>query len=145
MNSTPSDRTGPRTPEPLDSLSVDRARRIRLIATDVDGTLTKDGDLDPRVVEAIAELPELGVELWPISGRPAGEVLGLTRYLPGVKRGIAENGLLEIVPDRAPRWIGEPTDVERLRGVGRWLNDEHGAGLPGQGGFAHLTDVCPSP
>jgi hydroxymethylpyrimidine pyrophosphatase-like HAD family hydrolase len=127
----------------LATLSAERARKIRLIATDVDGTLTRDGALDPRVAASIAELVDHGLELWPISGRPAGELLGLTRYLPGVKRGIAENGLLEIVPDAAPRWIGEPTDVENLRAVGRWLNAEHGAGLELAGdAFCRLGDVA---
>ena len=95
------------------------------------------------MVDAIATLVDEGLELWPISGRPAGEVLGLTRYLPGVRRGIAENGLLEIVPDRAPRWITEPTDVQRLREVGHWLNAQHGAKLSLAGdAFCRMGDVA---
>lgn len=118
---------------PLSSLSAsvraDRLAPIRVVATDVDGTLTCGGSLDPEVVRVISALVAADVEVVPISGRPTGEVLGLCRYLPGVTRGIAENGLLEVVPDREPRWLAEPTSPSALRAVGDRLNAEHGAGL----------------
>ncbi|MCX4240079.1 HAD family hydrolase [Paraliomyxa miuraensis] len=111
---------------PLSSLDVPtRGRRlgpIRVVATDVDGTLTRHGALDPEVVRVIAALTAAGVEVVPISGRPAGEVLGLCRYLPGVTRAIAENGLLEVIPDRPPRWLAEPTDQAQLRAAGERLD-----------------------
>lgn len=118
---------------PLASLDA-RARAaalgpIRVVATDVDGTLTHDGALDPEVVRVIAALAAAGFEVLPVSGRPTGEVLGLCRYLPGVTRGIAENGLLEVIPDRVPRWLDEPTDQAALRAAGARLDAEHGAGL----------------
>ncbi len=106
-----------------------RLASIRIVATDVDGTLTRDGALDPEVVRVISALVEIGLLVIPISGRPTGEVLGLCRYLPGVQRAIAENGLLEVVPDQAPRWLAEPTDPDALRAAGQRLNDEHDAGL----------------
>lgn len=128
---------------PLADLDPSTASAIRLVATDVDGTLTRDGALDPAVVAVIAELTQAGIEVWPVSGRPAGEVLGLVRYLPGVARGIAENGLLEIVADRAPRWLGEPTDVARLRAIGEMLNAEHDAKLALAGdAFCRVGDVA---
>lgn len=103
--------------------------RVRTIATDVDGTLTHGRALDPEVVRVIAALARKGLRIVPVSGRPAGEVLGLCRYLPGVERAIAENGLLEIVPDQPPRWLGEPTDRAALLEAGRLLNQEHEARL----------------
>lgn len=102
---------------------------VRVVATDVDGTLTRHGALDPEVVRVIAALAAAGVEVLPISGRPTGEVLGLCRYLPGVTRGIAENGLLEVIPDRDPRWLAEPTDRAVLLAAGAALSAEHGAAL----------------
>ncbi|MFY0535013.1 hypothetical protein [Nannocystis pusilla] len=79
----------------------------------------------------------------PVSGRPAGEVTGLCRYLPGVTRGLAENGLLEVIPDRAPRWLGRPTDKPRLRQVGERLNAEHDARLRLTGDdFCRLGDIA---
>jgi len=102
---------------------------IEMIATDVDGTLTRGSALDPEVVGVVAALAEAGFSVVPISGRPTGEVLGLCRYLPGVSRAIAENGLLEVTPDHAPRWLDEPTDRAALQAVGDRLNEEYGAEL----------------
>lgn len=120
-----------------------QAVSVRMIATDVDGTLTRAGALCPRVVASIGELVAAGIEVVPVSGRPAGEVLGLARYLPGVQRAIAENGLLEVVPDRALRWIDGPTDTARLRAVGDHLNRVHGAGLrEAADAFCRVGDVA---
>jgi hydroxymethylpyrimidine pyrophosphatase-like HAD family hydrolase len=102
---------------------------IRVVATDVDGTLTRGRALDPAVVRVLGALAANGIEIVPVSGRPAGEVLGLCRYLCGVERAIAENGLLEVIPDQPPRWLGNPTDREQLPPTGRFLDAERGAGL----------------
>ncbi|PRQ06420.1 phosphoglycolate phosphatase [Enhygromyxa salina] len=116
---------------------------LRVIATDVDGTLTRAGKLGPDLLDALARLSSAGFRVIPISGRPAGEVMGLCRYLPGVSFGVAENGLLEIEPDHAPRWLGEVPDVERLRAVGHHLNAAHDAGLRVTGdAFCRLGDVA---
>lgn len=118
---------------PLSSLSPAQRRQalapIRLVATDVDGTLTKGTALDPEVVRVIGALVEAGIDVLPISGRPAGEVLGLSRYLPGVRRAIAENGLLEVAPDEPIRWLDDPPDPKALRAVGEQLNARFDAGL----------------
>ncbi|MCA9658087.1 MAG: HAD family phosphatase [Myxococcales bacterium] len=119
------------------------AREFALVATDVDGTLTRSGSLEPAVLGAIARLVDAGITVWPVSGRPTGEVMGLCRYLPGVSRGLAENGLLEVIPDRVPRWLGTPTDKARLKAVGDLLNAEHGAGLElTADDFCRLGDVA---
>lgn len=120
-----------------------RLRDIALVATDVDGTLTRAGKLAPAAILAITELVAAGVRVVPVSGRPAGELLGLCRYLPGVERGLAENGLLEIVPDEAPRWLDAPTDLPRLLAIGKRLNEEFAAGLRRTGdAFCRLGDVA---
>lgn len=103
------------TPKPLGALTDTELRSVCVLATDVDGTLTSDSVLTADVVGAIHDLSAVGIEVIPVSGRCYGELAGLVRYLPGVKRGIAENGLIEARPDQAPRWLGEAPDVERLR------------------------------
>lgn len=135
--------TSTATPRPLAELRRARVTSIRVVATDVDGTLTRAGELGSDVVEALAKLAHAGVRVIPISGRPSGEVLGLCRYLPGVGFGVAENGLLEIEPDQAPRWLAEVSDVARLRAVGEHLNRAHDAKLRVTGdAFCRLGDVA---
>lgn len=107
----------------------DALSQVRLVATDVDGTLTRSGSLDPAVVGTIADLCAAGVDVVPISGRPAGEVAGLCRYLPGVVRAVAENGLLAVEPDREPRWLRGRPDRDRLKAVGSRLDASLGLGL----------------
>jgi HAD superfamily hydrolase (TIGR01484 family) len=89
-------------------------RGIRLIASDIDGTMTKHAKLPPAILEAFERLAEAGVEVLPITGRPAGEALGLARYLPTVKHAIAENGATYIVPDAAIEFFQKAPDRARL-------------------------------
>jgi hydroxymethylpyrimidine pyrophosphatase-like HAD family hydrolase len=132
----------PREPAPLAELAPERLETITVVATDIDGTLTRDGELGPDLLAALVDLRAAGIQVIPISGRPAGEVLGLCRYLP-VEFGVAENGLFEIVPDSPPRWLTKPTDTSRLREVGEHLNRELDARLrPTADSFCRLGDVA---
>lgn len=134
----------PRIPAPISRLAeAENLEHICLVATDVDGTLTRAGKLDAAALDAIWRLMVAGVTVVPVSGRPAGEVQGLVRYVPGVVRGLAENGLVEIVPDHAPRWLGAPTDRARLHRVGERLNAECSARLRLTGDdYCRLGDVA---
>jgi len=136
--------TDSRVPAPISRLAAsEELGRIDLVATDVDGTLTRGGKLDPAVLAAIHRLTGAGVVVWPVSGRPAGEVQGLVRYVAGVTRGLAENGLLEIVPDVAPRWLGRATDKARLRAAGERMNREFAARLRVTGDdYCRLGDMA---
>ncbi len=64
---------------------------IRLVATDMDGTLTKGGEFTPALLEAFASLRACGIEVMIVTGRSAGWVSGVVHYLP-VAGAIAENG-----------------------------------------------------
>ena len=68
-----------------------QAQKIRLIATDVDGTLTQQGKFTPKLITAIETLTQAGIEVILITGRSAGWVQALNHYLP-VTGAIAENG-----------------------------------------------------
>lgn len=105
----------PAEPGPL----RERLAAVRILATDVDGTLTTAGELSAGVVEAIAALARAGVEVLPVSGRAAGEVLGLVRYLPGVTRGIAENGQVLVEPERPLTWLAPRPDRAAIEAVAR--------------------------
>lgn len=75
---------------PLKTLINDVAQ-IRLIASDVDGTLTSADKFTPRLLEAIAQLTQANLPLLLVTGRSAGWVDALRNYLP-VVGAIAENG-----------------------------------------------------
>ncbi len=107
-----------------------RAGAVRLVATDVDGTLTREGALAAEVLGAIARLSAAGIEVMPVSGRSSGEVLGLVRYLPGVRRGIAENGLVEVIPDAHVRVLEATAAGDRHEIRTTSMRIAEGLGLP---------------
>ena len=72
-------------------------RDIRLIATDVDGTLTRDDQFTPELLQAIDQINAKGLLLLLVTGRSAGWVSALNNYLP-VAGAIAENGGLFFHP-----------------------------------------------
>ena len=57
-------------------------RDIRLIATDVDGTLTRDDQFTPELLQAIDQINAKGLLLLLVTGRSAGWVSALNNYLP---------------------------------------------------------------
>ncbi|MEO0942332.1 MAG: HAD hydrolase family protein, partial [Cyanobacteria bacterium J06642_12] len=65
--------------------------RIQLVATDMDGTLTKAGKFSPALLSAFRQLKRRGIQVLVVTGRSAGWVSGLVNYLD-VAGAIAENG-----------------------------------------------------
>ncbi len=66
---------------------------IRLIASDMDGTLTTEGKFTAALLQALEDLTACGIKVLIVTGRSAGWVSGLVSYLP-VAGAIAENGSL---------------------------------------------------
>ncbi len=66
-------------------------KKIRLIATDMDGTLTTKGKFTPKLLQTFAQLNFAGIKVLIVTGRSAGWVSGLSYYL-AVEGAIAENG-----------------------------------------------------
>jgi HAD superfamily hydrolase (TIGR01484 family) len=64
---------------------------VRLVATDMDGTLTQKGKFTPALLQALTDLETAGIQVLIVTGRSAGWVSGLVSYLP-VVGAIAENG-----------------------------------------------------
>ncbi|HEY9630068.1 MAG TPA: HAD family hydrolase [Coleofasciculaceae cyanobacterium] len=75
----------------MQPLKLQAFRSIRLVATDMDGTLTQQGKFTPALLQAIADLGQAGIQVLIITGRSAGWVNGIASYLP-VVGAIAENG-----------------------------------------------------
>jgi len=82
---------------PLSELIATNAYNIRLVATDMDGTLTQNGKFTVDLLQAFANLATAGIEVLIVTGRSAGWVSGLTNYLP-IAGAIAENGGLFYQP-----------------------------------------------
>ena len=115
---------------------------IQLLVTDVDGSLTLDHEIPAAVVQAIADLTANGVEVLPATGRPAAEVHALARYLPGVRRGIAENGAVLVVPEEGFELLWPQPDRQRLVRLGRELAGGDSPLVLTGDHFGRLVDVA---
>jgi HAD superfamily hydrolase (TIGR01484 family) len=75
--------------DPVSNLK--QLKNIRLIATDMDGTLTKKGQFSAELLQTLEKLAEVNIAVLIITGRSAGWVEAVRNYLP-VVGAIAENG-----------------------------------------------------
>jgi HAD superfamily hydrolase (TIGR01484 family) len=72
-------------------LTPDVLRSVRLIASDMDGTLTQQGKFTPALLRSLGSLAQAGIQVLIITGRSAGWMNGIASYLP-ISGAIAENG-----------------------------------------------------
>ena len=72
-------------------LSSEALSNIRLVATDMDGTVTQKSKFTSDVISALESLSNNSIDLIIVTGRSAGWVNGINYYLP-IKGAIAENG-----------------------------------------------------
>jgi HAD superfamily hydrolase (TIGR01484 family) len=89
---------------PLAELPAERLRAVRGLLTDIDDTLTRDGDIEPEARAALHALAEEGIPVIAITGRPAGwsEPFALAWPVAAI---VAENGgvMLRRAPDDSLR------------------------------------------
>lgn len=91
------------------------AQSVRLVATDMDGTLTTAGKFTPALLQTFEQLAATGIQVLIVTGRSAGWVSGLAHYLP-VWGAIAENGsLLYAEGQDAARLLVSITDLVQHR------------------------------
>lgn len=81
----------------LSEVSSTCLSNIRLIATDMDGTLTKRGKFTPALLQALEDLATANIKVLIVTGRSAGWVSGLSSLMP-VAGAMAENGGLYFPP-----------------------------------------------
>ena len=82
-------------------------QNIKLIASDMDGTLTKAERFDSGLFETLRRLKNAGIDVLVTTGRSAGWVQAIATYLP-VVGAIAENGgLLYWHDDIQPRFLSD--------------------------------------
>jgi hydroxymethylpyrimidine pyrophosphatase-like HAD family hydrolase len=96
-------------------MTVDRWQQIRLVATDMDGTLTQAGKFTPELLQSLVDLQTAGIAVVIVTGRSAGWVQGIASYLP-IVGAIAENGgLFYWGDDPTPHWLVSIPDLGEHR------------------------------
>ena len=103
-------------------------QQLRLVATDMDGTLTQHGKFTARLLQALEGLSAVEIPVLIVTGRSAGWVSGLVSYLP-VAGAIAENGgLFYLSPSDEPIALTELPDLighrQQLASVYQHLKSE---------------------
>lgn len=78
----------------MKSLSEFRTRDVRVLLTDIDGTLTSHGRMPPQSYNGLAQLSAAGLAVVPVTGRPAGWCELIARLWP-VHGVVGENGALD--------------------------------------------------
>ena len=86
----------------LSEMPLADAQRIRLVLTDIDDTLTHDGQLPSEAYRALEALSQAGFIVAPITGRPAGWCDMIARFWP-VAGVVGENGALYFSYDKNAR------------------------------------------
>ena len=81
----------PSNPRQLSQASSTCLSNIRLIATDMDGTLTREGKFSASLLQALEDLTAANIQVLIVTGRSAGWVSGLSSLLP-VAGAMGENG-----------------------------------------------------
>jgi hydroxymethylpyrimidine pyrophosphatase-like HAD family hydrolase len=96
--------------QPFSAFPGSRLARIRVLAADVDDTITTGGKIPSETIACLEALGRAGVVVALVTGRPAGWAQALAGYLPGVRVAVAENGLVAFGDD------GQRTDLGPQRG-----------------------------
>ncbi|MEM9012829.1 MAG: HAD-IIB family hydrolase [Pseudomonadota bacterium] len=81
--------------------ATDRAA-VKVLLSDIDDTMTRDGRLPAATLAAMERLAEAGVRIVPVTGRPAGWCDHIARMWP-VDAVVGENGAFWFAYDRGAR------------------------------------------
>lgn len=80
--------------------------RVRLIATDLDGTLLRDDkSVSARTVAALAAAEDAGIEVFFVTGRPARWMHVVSEHVPGHGLAICANGAAVVDLREGPRIV----------------------------------------
>ncbi|MEA5478133.1 HAD family hydrolase [Pseudanabaena galeata UHCC 0370] len=99
---------------PLSPLNNTDLSDIRLIASDVDGTLTQNGKFSSDFISTLIDLQSAGIKVLLVTGRSAGWVSALVNYLP-VAGAIAENGGIFLQPNGNQDLLSSVPNLSRHR------------------------------
>lgn len=88
--------------KPIGEMPPGQLQKIKYLLTDIDDTLTGDGMLPSSSLSAVEELESAGIDVIPITGRPAGWCDHIARMWP-VRAVVGENGAFYFFYDRSKR------------------------------------------
>jgi HAD superfamily hydrolase (TIGR01484 family) len=122
---------------PLSDLSPDLLSRCIAVLTDIDDTLTTEGQLPAKAYAALERLSKAGLPVVPITGRPAGWCDMIARFWP-VAGIVGENGAFYFSYDRDARKMRQKffaSDAERRANRAKLdtLRSQILADIPGAG------------
>ena len=86
----------------LAAMPLNVAAAVRVVLTDIDDTLTTEGRLPADAYAALERLEQAGIQVVPITGRPAGWCDHIARMWP-VRAVVGENGAFYYAYDRKAR------------------------------------------
>ncbi|MEX0331124.1 MAG: HAD family hydrolase [Puniceicoccaceae bacterium] len=87
---------------PLSEYPASDLASVSHVLTDIDDTMTTDGRMPSASLRAMEELEAIGVQIIPVTGRPAGWCDHIARMWP-VAAVVGENGALYFSYDRSAR------------------------------------------
>ncbi len=132
----------------MKTLADFHSRKVRVLLTDIDGTLTEHGRLPAHSYNSLCELAHAGFKVIPVTGRPAGWCEMIARLWP-VHGVVGENGAFYFRYDgkkmnrvfvRAKH--ERKADKQKLRAIRQQIKKEiPGAGLASDQ-FARLFDLA---
>ncbi|MEL6319938.1 MAG: HAD family hydrolase [Cyanobacteria bacterium J06626_14] len=103
------------TTEPVSpALLPNRLASVHVVATDMDGTLTRNGIFSAELIRALESLQEATIPVIIVTGRSAGWVQSVAHYLP-VWGAIAENGGVVFAATDAPQLISPIPSIAKHR------------------------------
>ena len=100
--------------QPFSKLATAALKRIRVLAADIDDTITTAGKIPAGAVGGFEALEKAGIVVALVTGRSAGWAQALASYLAGVRVAVAENGLVafdsrgerrDLGPKRGPEFF----------------------------------------
>lgn len=92
----------------------ERLRNIKMIATDMDGTITQSGKFTSNLLQALERLKQKNIAVLIVTGRSAGWVDGVRNYLP-VTGAFAENGGVLFYERETPEILTPISDLNHHR------------------------------
>ena len=90
--------------KPISEISESLCKNLEYVFTDIDDTITEHGKIPPETIESIWKLYKSGINIVPVTGRPAGWCDHIARMWP-VKGIIGENGAFYYCYDEKKRKV----------------------------------------